>query len=199
MKRYPILASKAIAIDMQKKSVAGIALGVAFFALLTAVGAYVRIPLPFTPVPITMQVMFVLLCGAALGPVYGATAQALYVVIGVLGLPAFSAAGGGFSYLLGPTGGYIVGFVAAQFVIGSIIKTSGDKRASFLRVCVAMTAGLAVIHLFGAINLKIFLCVSWPETLSAGFIPFIFIDSLKAASAACFFMAFRNRFKYLFA
>jgi len=198
MKRHPILASKAIAIDMPKKSIAGIALGVAFFALLTAVGAYVRMPLPFTPVPITMQVMFVLLCGAALGPVYGATSQALYVVIGVLGLPAFSAAGGGFSYLLGPTGGYIIGFIAAQFVVGSIIKTRGDERASFLRVCIAMAAGLAVIHLFGAIHLKIFLDASWPVTLSAGFIPFIFIDSLKAASAACLFMAFRSKFGYLF-
>jgi biotin transport system substrate-specific component len=197
MKRYPVSAERTIQIVKPQRNVAGIALGVALFAMLTAVGAYVRIPLPFTPVPITMQVMFVLLCGAALGPVYGTMAQALYVFIGILGLPAFSALGGGFSYFLGPTGGYIFGFVVAQVVVGSIISKRGSENASFLRVCLAMAAGLAVIHLFGALHLKTFLSASWTVTLSAGFIPFIFIDALKAASAVCAFMLFRDKLRYL--
>jgi len=82
-----------------------IAIGVCFFLPLTALGAFVRVPLPFTPVPITLQTFFVLLSGAFLGRRSGSLTQLLYLVMGVCGAPIFTGAASGWIYLLGPTGG----------------------------------------------------------------------------------------------
>jgi len=92
-------------------------------AAVTAAGA--RITVPWWPVPATAQVFFVLLCGAALGPRWGAAAQAQYVAAGALGLPIFAGGRGGPAVLLGPTGGYIVGFVAAAYVTGRLTEAWG--------------------------------------------------------------------------
>ena len=90
----------------------------ALFAALTAAVSWFKIPLPFTPVPITLQTLVVLLSGAMLGAYYGALAMILYITVGALGLPVFAGGGSGFGALLGPTGGYLFSYPLAAFVIG---------------------------------------------------------------------------------
>src|SRR3989339_1476470 len=94
----------------------------ALFAALTAAVAWFKIPLPFTPVPITLQTLVVLLSGAMLGSTYGTLAMILYVVVGALGLPVFAGGGSGIGALLGPTGGYLFSYFIAAFFIGKIVE-----------------------------------------------------------------------------
>ena len=103
-------------------------LAVGVFIALTTLSAFVRIPLPFTPVPLTLQTFFVLLSGALLGRQLGAFAQAAYMFLGLTGQQVFTGTGCGSLYLLGPTGGYIIGFVLAAFFAGSFL----DKENSFM-------------------------------------------------------------------
>ncbi len=153
--------------------------GVITFAALTCLGAFIRIPLPFTPVPITLQTFFVLLSGALLGKKYGSYSQILYVTIGSFGLPVFSGGGGGLLYLLGPTGGYLVGFAAASFVTGFLL----EKKRSFLFVLFSMFAATMLIYLGGVIWLNI-ISRSWRQSFFLGISPFIIGDCLKALLAA---------------
>src|SRR3989339_566072 len=94
----------------------------ALFAALLAAVAWFKIPLPFTPVPITLQTLVVLLSGAVLGPYYGALSMILYVAVGALGLPVFAGGGSGIGALLGPTGGYLFSYFIAAFFIGKIVE-----------------------------------------------------------------------------
>lgn len=117
---------------------------VALFAVLTAVGALIRVPLP--GVPFTLQVPAALLAGLVLGPWRGAASQLAYLAIGLLGLPVF-ASGGGLGYLLTPTFGFLVGFVAAAFVAGLV---AGDlARCGAARLTVALLFGIAATYLVG--------------------------------------------------
>ena len=99
----------------------------ALFAALTAAVAPFKIPLPFTPVPITLQTLAVLLSGAMLGPLYGTISMALYLIVGALGLPVFAGGASGIGSLLGPSGGYLLSYPLAAFVIGMLMK---GKRAT---------------------------------------------------------------------
>lgn len=153
------------------------ALGVALFAGLTALGAFVRVPLPFTPVPVTLQVFVVLLSAVALGRT-AALSQSLYLALGAAGLPLFTGAAGGFTHLLGPTGGYLLGFVAAAWVTGSIARRCRGTAGTAL----ALLAGVAVIHAAGAVQLGTLLRLGFWRTLQLGVLPFIGADLLKAAA-----------------
>jgi len=170
-------------------------LGVASFILLTSLGAFVRIPLPFTPVPITLQTFFVLLCGAMLGSRLGTTAQISYLIIGALGLPVFTGAGAGLLYLLGPTGGYLFGFVLAAFFIGKLLPhTSGRVLSTFL----VFLAGDLILFTSGIIWLKVLLGYSLTKLLIIGFFPFIFGDLLKVAFATFLYRRLQHRLKEIF-
>lgn len=117
---------------------------VALFAALTAVGAFVRVPVP--GVPFTLQVPAVLLAGVALGPWLGAASQLAYIGVGLIGLPVF-ATGGGPGYVLTPTFGFLVGFVVAAPVVGLI---AGDPaRGGTPRVALALVSGIIAIYLVG--------------------------------------------------
>ena len=104
--------------------------GILAFALLTALGAFVRIPLPFTPVPVTLQTFFVLAAGIYLGSRDAALSQLGYLAIGAVGLPVFAGGGAGFGHFLGVTGGYLIAFPIAAALVG----------AALLRVSVALMA-----------------------------------------------------------
>ena len=91
---------------------------VSLFAAITCILSIVSIPLPFTPVPITLQLLAVTMSSAVLGKRLGFYSQAVYTLLGAIGLPVFAGGKAGFSVLLGPTGGYIFGFMASAFVIG---------------------------------------------------------------------------------
>jgi len=169
-------------------------LGISAFVILTALGAFVRIPLPFSPVPFTLQTFFVLLGAAALGKNRGAIAQSAYVFLGALGLPIFSGAGSGLLYLTGPTAGYLLGFIAASLFIGKAL----DRVVSKFSVFLVFLAGELLILGVGAFWLKALLRVSFNQALAMGVIPFIFPDILKAAIAAGVYQKIKTRCKEVF-
>jgi len=156
------------------------ALLVVGFSLLTALCARIVIPLPFTPVPITGQTFAVLLTGAALGARRGAAAIVLYVLEGLAGLPVFAGGASGLARLLGPTGGYLLGFIAAAYLTGTLAERGWDRTVRW--AAAAMAAGNVVVYLFGVPWLAIFL--GWPKAVTGGLLPFIPGDLLKLAAAA---------------
>jgi biotin transport system substrate-specific component len=113
------------------------------FAALTAAGAFIRVPVG--PVPVTMQNLFTVMAGMLLGPGAGAASQAVYVAMGLLGLPVFSG-GGGPAYVMSPTFGYLVGFIAAAAVSGFIAK---DKELNTRNAFLASAAGMLAVYLVG--------------------------------------------------
>lgn len=143
-------------------------------AVLTAVAAYVRIPLPFSPVPLTGQTMVVLIAGALLGPVAGPISQVLFVGLGATGVIAF--AGGALS---GVTGGYIIGFVFAALIVGLVTR----RTQSIVAVGAGMAVASAVILICGAAWLCIALGLSVEQALAVGVLPFIPGDLIKLFGA----------------
>jgi len=170
-------------------------IGVLTFIILTSLGAFVRIPLPFTPVPITLQTFFVLLSGAFLGSGLGLLSQAGYMLLGAFGMPVFTNAAYGPLYLLGPTGGYIFGFSLAALFIGSFIKyAKGNLLCIFGIFCLAD----ALLLSCGVLWLKIILGFSFHKIFIIGFLPFVVPDLLKAFIAAGIYLKFKTRLKEIF-
>ena len=148
-------------------------------SLCVAGMAQVRIPLPFTPIPITGQTFAVLLVGAVLGARRGAASLVLYLIQGLLGLPFFAGGASGLAYLLGPTGGYLVGFIAAAGLVGLLAARGLDRRIP--SALLAFLAGEVVIYLFGVAWLSVFLGI--PHAIAAGLFPFVLADAIKLAAA----------------
>ena len=155
---------------------------VALFAALIAGGSFVSIPLPFSPVPIVLQNLFIVLAGLVLGPVLGPASVALFLIAGALGLPVFSGAGGGIARFASPTGGFLIGYFFASLFAG-IVAGTPKKDISLFRIILAAALGFLVIYVPGLFWLYRFLG-SWPRTLAAGFFPFLIGDAIKAAIAS---------------
>lgn len=155
------------------------------FALLTAALAQLRIPLGFTPVPITGQTLGVLLAGATLGAWRGAGSQLLYWLLGMVGLPFYSNATGGWSVATGPTMGYLVGFIIAAAVVGRLAEYRHDRRV--LTSVSAMTMGSMIIYVCGAtwlaIDLGIPVATGEQNAISLGVTPFLVGDVIKMCLA----------------
>jgi biotin transport system substrate-specific component len=170
-------------------------LGVAVFTILTALGAFVRIPLPFTPVPLTLQTFFVLLSGACLGANLGALSQLSYIILGVVGLPIFTNAGSGLFYLFGPTGGYLLGFVLASLLVGRLIKSLHQDLFSLFLI---LFLGDLLLLSCGTIWLGIIFGYPLRKLLFLGFFPFIPGDLLKALAASMIYLQLQSRLKEIF-
>jgi len=155
---------------------------VALFSALTAVGAYICIPLPFSLVPITLQTMFTYMAGALLGGNLGALSQLIYVLLGISGLPIFAGGNTGFWALIGPTGGYLAGFIAGAFVIGKLVEVK--KNPSFLWLVTCMMAGTILIYALGVVQLMNWMKIDVKSAIAFGALPFIVGDSLKMLAAA---------------
>jgi biotin transport system substrate-specific component len=149
-------------------------------ALLVAVSAQFAVPVPFSPVPMTLQPLAVLAVGGLLGASRGIAALLLYIVMGVLGLPVFAGGGAGIVHLVGPTGGYLLAFPVAAGVTGA---GAGDPPRSILRVLVAAAVGMVLIH-FGGVAQLALLGRDPALALRVGFIPFLTGDLLKVGLAA---------------
>jgi biotin transport system substrate-specific component len=147
---------------------------------LTAGLAQVEIPL--WPVPITGQTLAVLLVGASLGAARGALSMVLYALVGALGAPIFSDHSAGAAVLLGPTGGYIVGFVLAAAFTGWLAQHRWER--GLVRGLLAFVAGSVVVFLVGLPWLKVALDLDWLQTLQGGLFPFVVGGVIKAAVAA---------------
>lgn len=122
----------------------------AVFAALSAIGAFIKIPIPICP--FTLQLTFTTLAGLLLGKRRGALSVAVYVFIGLLGIPVFTE-GGGIYYVLKPTFGYIIGFIAGTYVTGAIAW--GAEEPSYLRIFLASVAGVVIDYLFGMVYMYI--------------------------------------------
>ncbi len=148
--------------------------GTAAAAVLTALATHVRIPLPFSPVPVTGQTMTVLIAGAMLGPVAGSLSQALFLALGATGMTVF--AGGALS---GVTGGYLIGFVIAAALVGFVARRSPGTLAMGL----AMAGASATILVCGAAWLCAVQGLSVGQALALGVVPFLPGDALKVLGA----------------
>jgi biotin transport system substrate-specific component len=156
---------------------------VLFITALTAAAAQVSVPLPFTSVPFTFQPMVVLLGGLALGARLGAASQVLYLAAGIAGLPVFAASATlppGALRLLGPTGGYLLAYPLAAFVVGLLAQRGLDRR--YVTSVAAMLAGLAIVYAGGTAWLSA--AVGLQAALATGVLPFIAADLLKLVAAA---------------
>jgi biotin transport system substrate-specific component len=149
-------------------------------AAMTAGLAQVAIPL--WPVPITGQTLAVLLVGASLGAVRGALSMVLYALVGLAGAPVYSDHTAGAAVLLGPTGGYLVGFVLAAGFTGWLAQRQWERR--FLAGMLAFVAGSGVVFLVGLPWLKASLDLSWQQTIASGLTPFLVGGVIKAVVAA---------------
>jgi biotin transport system substrate-specific component len=154
----------------------------ALFAALTGVGGLIAIPLPFTPVPITLQTFFTFLAGAILGKYLGALSQLIYLLLGVIGLPVFAKGSSGLGVLLGPTGGYLVGFVPAAFLIGWILEKK--EKPPFALIFLAMVVGLLAIYLPGVGWLMWVARMNLVKALFLGALPFLPGDVVKIVVGA---------------
>jgi biotin transport system substrate-specific component len=153
------------------------------FAALIAAGTFIAIPLPFSPVPVVLQNLFSLLAGLTLGPVLGAAAVGLFLAAGLIGAPVFAGSSGGIARLLGPTGGFLVGYLLSALTAGLICgRPRRGTRLPLWRLILAVLAGLLVIYVPGLIRLR-FALGSWAKALAAGCIPFIAGDALKGIVA----------------
>jgi len=150
------------------------------FGALTAVGAYIIIPVP--PVPITFQTLFLGLAGTLLGARLGALSQAVYLILGTIGLPVFAGGKAGIGVLFGPTGGYLIGFIAAAFVIGKL--TALKARPGFAWLCLSLSAGAAVVYALGVVQLSVVARLSLTKALAVGILPFLPGDVIKIVLAA---------------
>lgn len=154
------------------------------FAALTAAGAFIR--LPMVPVPITLQNLFAVMAGMVLGPRAGVMSQAVYIVMGLMGLPVFSG-GGGPGYVVSPTFGYLLGFLAAPAVSGLLVK---GRAMTALNAGVASLAGMLVVYLVGVPYLACYLAyvTEKPDALGmalkAGFAVFLPGDLVKCVLLA---------------
>ena len=149
-------------------------------AALTAALAQVAVPL--WPVPVTGQTLAVLLVGASLGAVRSALSMIVYAVAGAVGLPVFADHAAGASVLIGPTGGYILGFALAAALTGALAQRRWERR--LLGGMLAFVAGSAVVFLVGLPWLKLSLGLTWGQTLQSGLYPFIIGGIIKAVIAA---------------
>ena len=148
-------------------------------AALTGVAAQIAVPLPFTPVPLSLQTLTVLLAGAALGPIRGGMSMLLYLIAGMAGVPWFSEQRSGFDF---PSFGYIIGFVVAAIVVGALARRGADR--SVIGSVGMMVLGNVVIYALGVAWLATSLGVGLGRALELGALPFLIGDGLKIALAA---------------
>ena len=171
--------------------------GNAFLAIgataFVAVCAHISVPLYFTPVPVTLQTLAVILVGFALGPALGFTAMTLYLAEGAMGLPVFSPHGpGGIAQLIGPTAGYLFSYPLAAAVAAGVVRIAKAGRAQFSGAMVAGVAASAVIFTMGAGWFAVLLHLSPGAAWHMGVAPFLPYEVLKIAAAAGAYTSLRR-------
>lgn len=163
---------------------------ISLLAALTGVGAIIAIPLgPVSPVPVTLQTMFVLLGGLVLGARGGVAAMLLYMAAGAMGLPVFSGGKAGLAVFIGPTGGYLISFLAMAWMTG--IWRGGSK--SFMRVLLLCVAASLLNLVCGSLQLAVVLKISTGKALAMGMIPFLPGGLAKCVAAAAIYRFMAQR------
>ena len=149
------------------------------FVALIAAGAFISIPAG--PVPIVLQNMFVLLAGLLLGPRWGLASVSIYLLLGLFGLPVFAGGTGGIGRILGPTGGYLIGYLPCVYATGTIARK--NNRSSLVDIS-AMITGSVIVYAAGVTWLKFATGMGWEKAFTAGMYPFLPGDAVKIAAAA---------------
>ncbi|MCA1056813.1 biotin transporter BioY [Rossellomorea aquimaris] len=160
----------------------------AIFAAITGIFAQIEIPLPL--VPISGQTLAVGLTATILGSRYGSFSMIGYAALGAVGVPVFAGFSGGAQVLVGPTGGYIFGFIIAAFLTGLILEKTAFNLTMAM---VANTIGMVVILIIGMIQLKVVADLSWGKAMAAGVYPFIVVGLIKAFLASWIGITVRKR------
>ena len=172
------MTTNSLAVSRRPSQV--VAMGVVGFAIALALASQVAIPIPGTPVPITLQPLVVVLAGMWLGPVAGAASMVLYLIAGATGLPVFSPFGApGLARFLGPTGGYLFAYPVAAFVAGALARRTSSLHGRWL----AALAGSAVLLLGGLAQMAV-IYGSLSQALPLAIHPFVPLDAVKAFVAA---------------
>jgi biotin transport system substrate-specific component len=156
------------------------------FAALTAVGAFLAIPIG--PVPIVLQNMFVYLAGLLMGSRWGLASVGVYLLAGACGLPVFAGGLGGIGRIVGPTGGYLIGYLPTVYIIGKISARTHHRAVYDV---LAMICGTLALYACGVTWLKIITGMTPAKAIAAGLIPFLIGDALKIAGAAVIAKALR--------
>jgi biotin transport system substrate-specific component len=169
------------------------AVPVALGALVVAIAAQFVVPVPLSPVPMTLQPLAVLVVGGLLGGAAGVSALILYIALGALGLPVFAGGGSGFLHLIGPTGGYLLAFPVAAGLTGALVARAPH---SILRVLLACALGMVLIHAGGVAQLAL-LGGNPAAAFRMGFLPFLTGDLLKVGLAAAVILAVGPRLRPL--
>ena len=172
----PVLA------DLWSRTRAADAVTVVSAAALTAASAQIAFPVPGSPVPVTGQTLAVLLTAAALGPARGALGQLVYLIAAFAGLPVLAQGAGGASEVLGATGGYLLGFIVAGYIVGRLAR--GGWSRTPVRVFTSFAVGSVVIYGFGATVLALVTGHDMGWAIQKGVLPYLAGDALKALLAA---------------
>jgi biotin transport system substrate-specific component len=156
---------------------------IALLASAISALAFVHFPLPFSPVPLSGQSFGVMLAGALLGPRRGPLAVLAYLLLGLMGLPVFAGGQAGPGVLVGPTGGYLWGFVAGAWVVGHLADAQAE-RAAWRTLAGLVLGGIVVVYALGVAQLSFIAGLSLTKALAVGVLPFLPGDLVKAAAAA---------------
>jgi len=170
-------------------------IGVTFFIIATTLGAYIRIPVPGTPVPITLQTFFVVLSGAVLGSRLGLCSQIGYILLGAIGLPVFQGYASGIAHIFGPTGGYLAGFMAASFLIGKILE---KESRNIFKIVASFAIGNFTLYALGTLWLMLIYRISFANAILIGVLPFFTIELAKIFLAAVIYSKISHRSKAIF-
>ena len=157
---------------------------VALFAAVISAGAFIAVPVG--PVPVVLQNLFTLLAGLVLGPALGAAAVGLFLIAGAIGIPVFANTGSpmGIARLIGPTGGYMLGYLLGAVTAGLILGFPRQgQKVPVWRIILAVVSGVLVVYIPGLIRLKMVLDIDWAGTFLVGFAPFIAGDAAKGIAA----------------
>lgn len=152
------------------------------FTALTAIGSMISIPLPFSPVPINLATLSVFLAGSLLGAKGGAISQLVYVFLGAIGLPVFHSFTGGLNILVGPTGGYLIGYIVAAYLVGRLTSQKRGNPSTFV-LASGFLAGLLACYALGTLWFMFVAGANLWSALLLCVIPFLPGDGIKIVVA----------------
>jgi len=169
------------------------------FSAIISVCAIISLPLPITPVPISLATLGVMIAGSVLGSVDGMFSVAVYILLGVAGLPVFGGMKSGPNVISGPTGGFIIGYLVMAFICGLIPKLFKKNNGMLFKdiaiQAISMAASNIVLYLFGSFWFKVYAKTSLFGTFAACVLPFLIGDAVKIASSAVIVVKLERIFK----
>ena len=165
---------------MEKRRLSKNLVFTALFAAISAVSGFIAVPIPGTPIPIVIQNMMVVLSGMLLGPLLGTASTVLFIVSGLLGLPVLSGGTGGFAKLMGPTGGFIIGYAFSSLAAGIVAgRPTMGKRMSVVRTVIAAVLGFFIMYVPGVLHFMRSLDKTFSETMALCVLPYLPGDAVK--------------------